>query len=114
MTAGPASYLVVNENFNPGWRAVLGGRPLRAVRLDGWKQAWLLPAGAAGLVTLTYLPNAVYCAAIFGGLSSLALILLLAFRPWGWRRRRSGPRAWSAPGPASGPGSALGLPPPPA
>ena len=117
VTAGPASYLVVNESFNPGWRAVIGGRPLRAVRLDGWKQAWLLPAGTAGLVTLTYLPNAVYRAAILGGLSSLALVLVLAIRPWPWgRRRRGGPAPgpgsgpWPgsafAPGPASGPGSA--------
>jgi arabinofuranan 3-O-arabinosyltransferase len=111
VTAGPASYLVVNENFNPGWRAVIGGRPLRAVRLDGWKQGWLLPAGRAGLVTLTYLPNAVYRAAILGGLSSLALVLVLAIRPWGWgRRRRPGPGSGPWPGPAfaSGPAVARG------
>ncbi len=95
VTAGPASYLTVNENFNPGWRAVIGSRPLRAVRLDGWKQAWLLPAGRTGLVTLTYRPDAVYRAAIVGGLSSLALVLVLAIRPWG-RRRGSVP----GPGPA--------------
>ena len=49
VTAGPASYLVVNENFNAGWQAVTaGGALLRPVRLDGWKQAWLLPAGTSG------------------------------------------------------------------
>ena len=89
VAAGPVSYLVVNENFNPGWRAVIGGRTLRAVRLDGWKQAWLLPAGRSGLVTLTYLPDKPYRAAIFGGLGSLALILILALRPWAWTRRRA-------------------------
>jgi arabinofuranan 3-O-arabinosyltransferase len=109
VTAGPVSYLVVNENFNPGWRAVIGGRPLRAVRLDGWKQAWLLPSGSAGLVTLTYLPNAVYRVAILGGLSSLALVMVLAVRPWAWRRRRrsgSGPAPVPALAPAAGSASA--------
>jgi arabinofuranan 3-O-arabinosyltransferase len=91
VTASTRSYLVVNENFNPGWRAVIDGRPLRAVRLDGWKQAWLLPAGTAGVVTLTYPPNAIYQGAILAGLSALALALLVAARPWGWARRRSGP-----------------------
>ena len=57
----------MNENFNPGWRAVVDGRQLRAVRLDGWKQAWLLPAGTAGVVTLTYLPNAIYRARSWSG-----------------------------------------------
>lgn len=97
VNAGPVRYLIVNENFNPGWRAVLGGRPLRAVRLDGWKQAWLLPAGPGGLVTLTYLPNAVYRAAILGGLSSLALVLFLAAGSWVRARRRHEPGL--APGP---------------
>jgi arabinofuranan 3-O-arabinosyltransferase len=88
VTASTRSYLVVNENFNPGWRAVIDGRPLRAVRLDGWKQAWLLPAGTAGVVTLTYPPNAIYQGAILAGLSALALALLVAAGPWGWARRR--------------------------
>ena len=48
MTAGPAGYLVVNENFNPGWRAASAAARCGPVRLDGWKQAWLLPAGRPG------------------------------------------------------------------
>ena len=76
--APAASYLAVNENFNAGWQAVSHGRRLQAVRLDGWKQAWLLPAGTAGVVTLTYQPDRVYRLAIAGGLGSLALVLVLA------------------------------------
>jgi arabinofuranan 3-O-arabinosyltransferase len=91
VTASTRSYLVVNENFNPGWRAVIDGRQLRAVRLDGWKQAWLLPAGTVGVVTLTYPPNTIYQSAILAGLSALALALLVAVGPWAWTRRRSGP-----------------------
>src|SRR5262249_39298655 len=99
VTASTRSYLVVNENFNQGWRAVIDGRQLRAVRLDGWKQAWLLPAGTAGVVTLTYPPNAIYQGAILAGLSALALALLAAAGPWAWTRRRSSP----PPAPAAAP-----------
>jgi len=89
------SYLVVNENFNAGWQARAGGRLLRAVRLDGWKQAWLLPAGTAGTVILTYPPDTLYRRAIFGGLGSLGLVMLVALWPGqpAWRpRRRARPR----------------------
>jgi arabinofuranan 3-O-arabinosyltransferase len=102
VTAGARSYLVVNENFNPGWRAVIGGRQLRAVRLDGWKQAWLLPAGTSGMATLTYSPNAIYRGAIVTGLSALALVLFIA-GPWAWVwTRRRGPRPARTAGPAPG------------
>jgi arabinofuranan 3-O-arabinosyltransferase len=80
------SYLIVNENFNAGWGAILQGQKLQAVRLDGWKQGWLLPAGARGVVTLTYQPDAQYRAALFAGLAALGLILLVAAVPL--RRRQ--------------------------
>ncbi len=96
--AAPArSYLVMNENFNPGWQARLDGRTLPAVRLDGWKQAWLLPAGTAATVTLTYLPDALYRDALGGGLGGLALVVLVALWPGtpAWRPRWLRlPRAW--------------------
>jgi arabinofuranan 3-O-arabinosyltransferase len=83
--AGPASYLEVHENFNLGWRATLGGRPLRAVTLDGWQQAFIVPAGSGGLVVLTYGPATVY----HGGLiaSGIALLFLAAIAA-GLRLRR--------------------------
>ena len=85
VAASQQSYLIVNENFNAGWRAELRGRSLQPVQLDGWKQGWLLPAGSRGLVTLTYLPDAQYRIALFAGLAALGLILLLAAVPF--RRR---------------------------
>jgi arabinofuranan 3-O-arabinosyltransferase len=130
VTAPARAYLVVNENFNPGWQARLvgtreqgrgqsgglrragagiaergraqsgGGREehsagagmaLRPVRIDGWKQAWLLPAGTTGTVTLTYAPNRLYRDAIAGGLGTLALVMLLALWP---ARRKARERAW--------------------
>lgn len=105
VTAATPSYLVVNENFNAGWHAVIDGRQLRPVRLDGWKQAWLLPAGTIGLVTLTYQPDRLYLAAVIGGLALLALIMLIAVWPtdWrlpGWHQRRWFPRFRSGSAPA--------------
>jgi arabinofuranan 3-O-arabinosyltransferase len=81
VTAPARAYLVVNENFNAGWQASLGGTRLRPARIDGWKQAWLLPAGTAGTVTLTYAPNRLYRDALAGGLGTLALVLLVALWP---------------------------------
>ena len=87
------SYLLVNENFNAGWRAVAGGKPLRPVQLDGWKQAWLLPAGTNGPVTVTYQPERLYRDAVVGGLAALGLVLLVAAWPRFPARRRRPPSA---------------------
>jgi arabinofuranan 3-O-arabinosyltransferase len=109
VTAPTRSYLVVNENFNPGWQARSGGRRLAAIRLDGWRQAWLLPAGTTGTVTLTYLPNALYRTAIAGGLATLALVMLVAAWPRAcWRRRGSAPPAAPGAAGASGPQGSAG------
>ena len=91
VTSPARSYLVVNENFNAGWQARLGGTRLRAVRIDGWKQAWLLPAGTAGTVTLTYPPSTLYQDAITGGLGTVALVMLVALWPAPGRARG---RSW--------------------
>jgi arabinofuranan 3-O-arabinosyltransferase len=90
VSAATRSYLVVDENFNPGWKAVIGGRTLQPVRLDGWKQAWVLPAGTSGLVRLTFGPERLFRVTVFGGLAVLALVVLAASWPAG-PRRRSGP-----------------------
>ena len=89
VAAASQSYLAVNENFNAGWQATIGGRILQPVQLDGWKQGWLLPAGTRGLVKLTYLPDAPYRASLFGGLAALAVIIAVAFAPRRRRRERA-------------------------
>jgi arabinofuranan 3-O-arabinosyltransferase len=92
--ASAPSYLVVNENYNAGWQAWRAGRPLTPIRLDGWRQAWLLPAGDAA-VTMVYAPDRPYRLALLGGLVLAALVVLLAAVP-----ARGGRRLPLATGPA--------------
>jgi arabinofuranan 3-O-arabinosyltransferase len=85
---GAASYLEVHENYNLGWTATLDGQKLTPVRLDGWQQAFILPAGPGGTVTLTFAPTATYHLAL--AISVLAAALLLAVVAWSFTGRRRG------------------------
>lgn len=87
--------LVVHENLNAGWQATLDGTRLRPVRIDGWQQGWIMPAGPASTLRLTYLPNRTYHTSLIAG-----LLLLIALAACAWRRRADPGR----PGPAGGSG----------
>lgn len=81
VAAGQQSYLVVNENYNAGWQARAGHTVLKPVRLDGWKQGWIVPAGTNSLVTLTYKPDTIYRGALFGGLGVVVLFIVISLIP---------------------------------
>ena len=85
------SFLTVNENYNAGWRAEIGGTALRPVRLDGWKQGWILPAGTSGTVTLTYRPDRAHKLAVLTGLGLVLLLTVGAATPGGRRPGRRSP-----------------------
>ncbi|MGW5974067.1 alpha-(1-_3)-arabinofuranosyltransferase domain-containing protein [Streptomyces sp. NPDC055186] len=85
--SGAASYLTTYENYNKGWKATLNGEELTPVRLDGWQQGWLIPAGESGTVKLSYGPATLYDAALIGGGVGLAVLIGLAL----WRRRAENP-----------------------
>ncbi|MGI5269364.1 alpha-(1-_3)-arabinofuranosyltransferase domain-containing protein [Nonomuraea sp. CA-218870] len=85
VSAPEDAFLVIGENFNAGWRATIGDRTLRPVRIDGWKQAWELPAGTSGAVRLEYLPDRTYWFALVAGLGGIALLALLSLVPLGPR-----------------------------
>jgi arabinofuranan 3-O-arabinosyltransferase len=96
VAAGPAALLVVPENVNAGWRATLEGDELTPLRVDGWMQGYLLPAGDGGRVTLEFTPNRLYQAGLaLGGL--LALLLVTAAVLAGRREERSPPLLRPAP-----------------
>lgn len=89
--------LVVPESTNPGWQASLGGRELAPVVVNGWQQGWVVPAGTAGSIDLTYRFDSLYRWSLGLGLALTALLLLLAW----WPRRTS---AHPHPEPVTGPG----------
>ncbi|GAB3658606.1 alpha-(1-_3)-arabinofuranosyltransferase [Actinocorallia lasiicapitis] len=81
VSAAAASYLVVNENQNSGWKATLDGVALHPLTVDGWKQAWLLPAGSRGTVHLVYTPDRPYRLVLLIGLALALTLLPLAACP---------------------------------
>ncbi|HWJ11629.1 MAG TPA: hypothetical protein VNS46_19775, partial [Nocardioides sp.] len=90
VAAGPAAVLHLPENFNDGWVAEAGGRRLEAIRVDGWQQGWLLPAGGAVDVELRYAPERTYDVALPAGLAVSGGVLLagvVALFLVLWRRR---------------------------
>jgi arabinofuranan 3-O-arabinosyltransferase len=90
------SLLVVRENFNAGWRASVGGHRLEAVQVDGWQQAFVVPAGTTGTVLVTYGPQRTFAAALLIGLAAaVGLFLLAAARP---SRSMLGPAPDATPG----------------
>ena len=84
-----AAVLVVRENFNAGWQASVNGHRLTAVQVDGWQQAFVVPAGVHGVVVLTYAPQRPFTVGLIIGSFAATGVLALLFV----RARRPGPRA---------------------
>lgn len=74
--SGPAGVLWLPENANPGWIAELDGQRLEPTRVDGWQQAWLLPAGDGGTIRLRYAPEQAYDVVLPLGLAVSGAVLL--------------------------------------
>ena len=65
--------LSLPQNVNDGWTASWRGQELPVQRVDGWRQGWLLPAGAAGTVTLDFAPARTFTALLAVGAGLLLL-----------------------------------------
>jgi arabinofuranan 3-O-arabinosyltransferase len=94
VTVGPGarSVLVVHEDFNASWTARLDGVALAPIRVDGWQQGFVVPAGAGGTVALTNAPGLTYRRDLLIGLGLVVALLALALvRAWPVPRRRSRP-----------------------
>ncbi|ADP83107.1 Protein of unknown function DUF3367 [Pseudofrankia inefficax] len=89
VTVGPGqqAFLAVRENANRSWTATLGGVRLTPIRLDGWQQGWIVPAGAGGTVVLENRPGQTYRTGLVVGFVLVAVLLAVALVP-GRRRRR--------------------------
>lgn len=97
--AGPATYVVVSQNYNPGWVAKMGSHTLAPVRIDGWQQGYIVPAGARGTITLVMAPDSLFRWVLIIGAALLLGLAVLAL--WPSRRRppdasrpRSMPSFW--------------------
>ncbi|HTZ26212.1 MAG TPA: alpha-(1-_3)-arabinofuranosyltransferase family protein [Streptosporangiaceae bacterium] len=80
---GQEAYVEVHQNANPGWEAALNGHRLASATLDGWQQGFVVPAGAGGVITMTFAPATWYHIGL--ALAALALIGLVCVAA-GWRR----------------------------
>lgn len=107
---GPEAVLSMPSNFNDGWVARLDGRRVPAVRVDGWQQGWIVPAGAGGVLTVEFAPQGTYTLLLAGGLAAAGSLLLaaLALLVLGARARRRGEVAPWRDLPATGRASARG------
>ncbi|WP_083418947.1 alpha-(1-_3)-arabinofuranosyltransferase family protein [Pseudofrankia sp. BMG5.36] len=87
--AGTRAFLVVRENANSSWTATLNGQALTPVRLDGWQQGWIVPAGSAGTVLIENHPGQSARGLLVVGGILLLLLVALVLIPARWRFRRS-------------------------
>ncbi len=99
VSAGPSTFLTIAQNYNTGWVATFEGRTLKPVRIDGWQQGYVVPAGAAGTITLTMSDDSSLRALLLLGAAFLVALFLLALIPPRRRvedtaRPRSLPSAW--------------------
>jgi arabinofuranan 3-O-arabinosyltransferase len=91
-----ATVLRIAENQNAGWRATLGGVVLRPLSIDGWQQGWVVPAGAAGVVRLSFTPDGPVRVGMLASACLTVVLLVLALLPEKLRLRkvrRAGPGA---------------------
>lgn len=95
--AAAQSVLVVRENYNAGWRATVGGRKLSPLMVNGWQQAWIVPAGTTGLVQLSFGPQKTFTAGLMLGLVAALWLLLLTLWPAGAVSRPLEPAALGQP-----------------
>ena len=90
--ADEQSVLTVAQNYNEGWEAYDGtGHKLTPIRIGGWQQGWVLPAGPEQVVTARFMPDRTYRGGLLVGLLALLSVIAMAvfFRR---RSRHSGHR----------------------
>jgi len=59
------------------------------VTVDGWRQGWMLPAGAAGTVLMSYPPARLATGGLVAGGATALLLLILLVTPTTRRQRNS-------------------------
>jgi arabinofuranan 3-O-arabinosyltransferase len=94
--AGSSSIVAVAQNYNSGWRATMGTESLKPIRVDGWEQGFIVPAGRGGTIDMHVAPDTTFRLALLFGAIFLVILAALALFPG---RRRDYPAVWSRPVP---------------
>ncbi|MGW7679765.1 alpha-(1-_3)-arabinofuranosyltransferase domain-containing protein [Kribbella sp. NPDC054772] len=77
--AAEQSVLTIAQNYSDGWEAYDGsGRKLTPIRVGGWQQGWILPAGPEQAVTAGFMPDRTYRAGLLLGFVALLSVLATA------------------------------------
>lgn len=82
------TWLVIGQSDNPGWTASIDGEDLGPpVLVDGYSSAFRIPAGSDPVtVEVVWAPQRVIFGALAASVLAALVCLLLALRPWRWRR----------------------------
>ncbi len=91
--------IVLPQSYNRGWSATLDGTRLDPKVVDGWKQAWDVPAGSSGEVQMVFEPQSRFVISIVAGLALAALLGLAALVTLVLARQG----AWAMAGPSAAP-----------
>ncbi|MBB5978842.1 alpha-(1-_3)-arabinofuranosyltransferase domain-containing protein [Kribbella solani] len=90
-SASEQSVLAVAQNYNAGWEAYDGsGNKLTPIRIGGWQQGWIVPAGPEQVVTAAFMPDRFYRAGLLLGLIALVSVFVAAVFSRRLPRRRAG------------------------
>jgi arabinofuranan 3-O-arabinosyltransferase len=73
--------LEIAENYNAGWTARAGSVELEPTRVDGWKQAFVVPAGIGGPTDISFAPSTTYRWGLLIGLIGVLAVVAFAVRP---------------------------------
>lgn len=86
VAGGTEGLLVVNEAFNEGWEATLNGTKLTSLKIDGWRQAFVVPEGDGGTVDLRFAPDRFFKLGTAFGVFTLLAVFVMAL--WPDRKKR--------------------------
>ncbi|WP_068258395.1 alpha-(1-_3)-arabinofuranosyltransferase domain-containing protein [Janibacter limosus] len=77
--SGERSVLALSQGANAGWRATdEQGHRLEPVTVDGWRQAFVMPAGSRSRVLVEFAPNTQHRLALAGGALLIGVLCLWA------------------------------------
>ena len=76
-----AQVLELGENANAGWGAELAAQRLTPITVDGWRQAFVVPAGTGGSVEISFAPDRAYRVGLVAGAVAVVVLLCLAIVP---------------------------------